>query len=125
MKVCRGGGELPYEINKHVERLHRYLPFDASYDQIYEENRHSDDSLELDTAALRYLKEVLTDGPCLILLTSDAGHGKTHLCSRLIHEYLGYNAEATRKAVREWGDGRVLEPDESLTGRRKLGIYKY
>jgi hypothetical protein len=118
------GGELPYEVNKHVERLHRYLPFDASFDQIYEENRHSDDSLELDTAALRYLKAVLTDGPRLILLTGDAGHGKTHLCSRLIHEYLGYTPDATRKAVRECGDGRILEPAETHSDRQRLRLYK-
>ena len=33
------------QINDHVERLHRYLPFDASFDQIYEENRTARDSL--------------------------------------------------------------------------------
>lgn len=115
---------MPYEINNHVERLHRFLPFDASYDQIYEENRRSDDSLELDTAALRYLTEVLTEAPQLILLTGDAGHGKTHLCSRLIHGYLGYTAEATREAVRQFGDGRVLEPCETRPESRNLRIYK-
>ena len=115
---------MPYQVNKHVERLHRYLPFDVSFDQIYEENRQPDDSLELDTAALRYLKKVLIDNPRLILLTGDAGHGKTHLCSRLVSEYLGYSPQDTRKAIRDHGEGSVLRPHESRPNSRNLRVYK-
>jgi hypothetical protein len=115
---------LPFKINHHVERLHRYLPFDASHDQIYEENRHPDDSLEIETRALVYLKNALGDGAGVVILTGDAGHGKTHLCSRLIRDHLGYNAEAARETIRERCDGRVLEPSPTQGGGRRLRIFK-
>ncbi|WP_406815125.1 hypothetical protein [Mycobacterium sp. M23085] len=115
---------MAFKINPHVERLHRYLPFDASHDQIYEENRHPDDSLEIETRALAYLKKVLGDGAGLVILTGDAGHGKTHLCSRLIRDHLGYDPETARRTIREHCDGRVLEPSTAQGGRQRLRIFK-
>lgn len=115
---------MPYHVNTHVERLHRYLPFDASHDQIYEENRHSGDSLEIQTRALVYLTRVLEEGAKLVILTGDAGHGKTHLCNRLIRTYLGYTPEAARETVRQRCDGRPLVADPSIAQRRPLRIFK-
>ncbi|WP_270933283.1 hypothetical protein [Falsiroseomonas oryzae] len=115
---------MAFEINDHVERLHRYLPFDVSFDQIYEENRTARDSLEIETRALRYLAAVLGDEPTLIVLTGDAGHGKTHLCNRILREHLGYDEAAARRAVREACDGRRLEPLELRQGARALRIFK-
>ena len=115
---------MPYLTNDHVDRLHRYLPFDASHDQIYEENRRPGDSLEIETRALVYLKQVITDQTGLIILTGDAGHGKTHLCSRLIKDYLGYDPELARTTVRERCDGRELQPVAEFSGRRTLRIFK-
>src|SRR6185312_7844255 len=101
---------MSFQINDHVERLHRYLPFDVSFDQIYEENRTARDSLEIATRALGYLVGILREEPVLIVLTGDAGHGKTHLCNRVLREHLGYNESAARAAVRQECDGRRLEP---------------
>lgn len=115
---------MPYLTNDHVDRLHRYLPFDASHDQIYEENRRPGDSLEIETRALAYLKKAITDQTGLIILTGDAGHGKTHLCSRLIRDHLGYDPELARTTVREHCDGRKLQPIADLSGRRILKIFK-
>jgi type II secretory pathway predicted ATPase ExeA len=75
---------MPNRTNFHVQRLHRFLPFDPSHEQIYEEYQKSEDSLELETEALNYLLTILPKAPRLVVLTGDAGHGKTHLCRRLI-----------------------------------------
>nr|MDT0524496.1 hypothetical protein [Streptomyces sp. DSM 41633] len=91
---------------------------------IYEENRHPGDSLEIETRALTYLKDVLNEGAGLVILTGDAGHGKTHLCSRLIRDHLGYDPEAAREAIRERCDGRMLEPAPPQGDRRRLRIFK-
>lgn len=115
---------MAFQINDHVERLHRYLPFDASFDQIYEENRTARDSLEIETHALRYLTRILSEAPGLIVLTGDAGHGKTHLCNRILREHLGYDETTARQAVRERCDGRRLEPKEPDAGVRALRIFK-
>ena len=68
------------KINKHVSRLNRFLPFSAEHDQIYEEYQQSDDSLSIQTAALKYLQRAVGDGAKIVILTGDAGHGKTYLC---------------------------------------------
>ena len=115
---------MPYLTNNHVDRLHRYLPFDASHDQIYEENRVSGDSLEIETRALVYLKQVINDKTGLIILTGDAGHGKTHLCSRLIKDHLGYTSDLARTTVRERCDGGELKPVEEFAHKRTLRIFK-
>ncbi|UTP40560.1 hypothetical protein M9M90_05085 [Phenylobacterium sp. LH3H17] len=113
---------MAYQINTHVQRLHRYLPFDASFDQIYEENRNVGDSLEIETRALHYLKTVLADTARLVILTGDAGHGKTHLCNRVLREVLGYSADAARTAIKHACDGRLLMSDRP--GGRPLRVFK-
>ena len=35
--------------------------------------------------------------PECLTLTGDAGHGKTHLCRRLLQDYLGYNEDEARE----------------------------
>ena len=85
--------------NSHVSRLHRYLPFTPAHDQIYEEYQRSEDTLNLPTKALGYLCDVVERGARLILLTGDAGHGKTHLCRRLIQEHLSYDETEARKLI--------------------------
>lgn len=121
------GGEttqMPNQNSPHVQRLHRYLPFDPSFDQIYEENRHAKDTLELTTRALVYLQTVLEHSPGLVILTGDAGHGKTHLCGRIIKDYLGYSTEESRKALRTSCNGEKLVPAEEHDSGKPLQIYK-
>jgi hypothetical protein len=114
-----------YQVNPHVERLHRYLPFDPLHDQIYEENRRPGESLEIETRALEYLDDVVSRPETrLVILTGDAGHGKTHLCSRVIRGHLGYDGETTRETIRERCDGQALEPASGVPSARKLRIFK-
>src|SRR5262245_22415011 len=92
-------------INGHVERLHRYLPFSPDHDQIYEEYQRTEDSLNIDTQALRYVLNAVRTRARLIVLTGDAGHGKTHLCRRLIQDHLGYNEDEARRLINTACDG--------------------
>ena len=91
--------QLEEKRNSHVDRLHRYLPFSPIMDQIFEEHTSSADSLNLETKAHGYLLSVVNSGARLIILTGDAGHGKTHLCRRLIERHLGYSENAARSLI--------------------------
>lgn len=116
---------MPNQNSLHVQRLHRYLPFDPSFDQIYEENRHSKDTLELTTKALVYLKNILVKNPpTLIILTGDAGHGKTHLCARIIKDYLGHSSEDSGEILRSRCNGEMLQFAGGENADKPLQIYK-
>lgn len=94
------------KTNAHVERLQRYLPFNPAHDQIYEEYQNSKDSLSLDTKALKYLVQSMNNlETSLIILTGDAGHGKTHLCRRLLEEHHGYSQDEARGLINSECDG--------------------
>lgn len=94
------------ETNQHVSRLNRFLPFDADYDYLFQEYVEPDGQLALPTEALSYLQdEVLVPERRLIVLTGDAGHGKTYLCAKLL-EHFGLSAVDAAKALRELCDGR-------------------
>lgn len=110
------------KINGHVERLHRYLPFSPSHDQIYEEYQRTDDTLNLETKALKYLVNAVRSGAKLVILTGDAGHGKTHLCRRLIESYFGYTQEQAREMINVSCDGLSLIG--CGMGKIPLRIYK-
>lgn len=72
------------EINKHVQRIRRYQPFDVgTLESIYEQ---ADGAQALfPVVTLGYLEEVI-ERPATktIVLTGDAGHGKTSLCASLL-----------------------------------------
>lgn len=106
---------MPENKNAHVYRMARFLPFDPSHDQIYEEYQVARDSLNLDTAAFDYVLNAAKAGAHVIVLTGDAGHGKTHLCRRIIESFLGYNEEEARKLINEACDGRQVIKDKSGT----------
>jgi hypothetical protein len=110
------------ERNGHVDRLHRYLPFSPSHDQIYEEYQSSEDALNLKTEALDYLEGAINSGAKLIILTGDAGHGKTHLCRRLLEKHFDYSQEEAREIINELCDGNALIGVN--TGKAPLRIYK-
>jgi hypothetical protein len=116
---------MPKTINNHVERLHRYLPFSPNHDQIYEEYQREEDSLNLDTLALRYLKDAASSSASLVILTGDAGHGKTHLCRRLLQDHLGYSELDARKLINEKCDGsQHIEATKEKAGAIPLRIFK-
>ncbi len=117
--------------NGHVERLHRFLPFSPIMEQIYEEFTDSKDSMDLETVALEYLRRVVTLPEArLVILTGDAGHGKTHLCRRLLEEHLGEGGRTDIKArakdlINSACDGsRSISSSPEKPHRRPLRIYK-
>lgn len=116
---------MPENKNPHVDRMARYLPFDPSHDQIYEEYQVARDSLNLDTVAYKYVLDAAQSGAHLIVLTGDAGHGKTHLCRRVIQSLLGYDESDARKLINESCDGRqIIQPKEGAQSVRALRIFK-
>lgn len=114
------------KINKHVTRMNRHLPFSPKHDQIYEEYQNDSDTLDIETKALNYLLKAVRGGAKLIILTGDAGHGKTHLCRRLIQEYLGYDKPGeARKILLEQCDGtKKIGPSNSSEEKLSLIIHK-
>lgn len=116
---------MPENNNPHVDRMARYLPFDPSHDQIYEEYQVARDSLNLDTVAFRYVLDAAQSGAHLIVLTGDAGHGKTHLCRRVIESLLGYDEREARKLINESCDGRqIIQPKDAGLPTKALRIFK-
>jgi hypothetical protein len=103
----------------------RYLPFDPSHDQIYEEYQVASDSLNLDTVAFDYVSRAARSGAQIIVLTGDAGHGKTHLCRRIIEDLLGYDEEEARRLINEECEGRqVIHQRDAETAGHSLRIFK-
>jgi hypothetical protein len=116
---------MPENRNSHVDRLNRFLPFSPSHDQIFEEFQKSGDSLDLDTRALSYTMDAIRDGARLIVLTGDAGHGKTHLCRRILQELLGYDENEARVLINEQCDGRhVIRLRDVVSGSPALRVFK-
>lgn len=112
-------------VNKHVSRMGRYLPFSPTHDQIYEEYQRSDDALNLGTLALEYIKNMAASNAQVIVLTGDAGHGKTHLCRRLLEDHLGYTEDEARTLINEKCDGaNAIGHADGATDTRPLRIYK-
>jgi hypothetical protein len=103
----------------------RFLPFDPSHDQIYEEYQVAKDSLNLDTVAYEYVLNAARSGAHVIVLTGDAGHGKTHLCRRVIGSFLGYEEEEARSLINEACDGKqTIKPKNEASDVRALRIFK-
>lgn len=103
-------------INSHVTRLLRFLPFSSAHDQIYEEFQTGEDNLDLATVAIDYAIEAIRNGAKCVILTGDAGHGKTHMCRRLLEKgLLGYNAEQARKLLQTSCDAQfAIQPADGF-----------
>jgi hypothetical protein len=111
--------------NSHVVRLHRFLPFSAAHDQIYEEYQTGEDNLDLETVAISYAANAIRSGARCVILTGDAGHGKTHMCRRLLEgELLGYSSDKARRYLQESCDGSVVIPPEDGSSSPILRIHK-
>ncbi|MEB8343917.1 P-loop NTPase family protein [Streptomyces endophyticus] len=121
---------MPLEVNKHVERIRRYQPFDVdTSEMIYELQADWTQSL-FPVVTLNYLLEAI-ERPATrtIVLTGDAGHGKTSLCASLLGELQVDEEPVTpevRKAVfRELsGVGDAGRPIGQTRGGRPLYILK-
>lgn len=114
-----------YKNNSHVLRLNRHLPFSSAHDQIYEEYQKDGDTLDINTKALQYLIEAVNRGAKLIVLTGDAGHGKTHLCRRLLEEYFQFESSEARKLLLSSCDGATqIQNNKLATLKKPLRIHK-
>lgn len=112
-------------INSHIVRLHRFLPFSAAHDQIYEEYQTGEDNLDLDTVAISYAADAIKAGARCVILTGDAGHGKTHMCRRLIESgLLGHDPETARKYLLDACDGASAIPPARGVDCLPLRIHK-
>lgn len=76
---------MPLEVNKHVQRIRRYQPFDVdTSEMIYELQADWTQSL-FPVVTLDYLLDAIERPKTrTIVLTGDAGHGKTSLCASLL-----------------------------------------
>lgn len=92
------------EVNTHVTRLRRFQPFHPdSAELVYEQSDPKEPGFE--TVALGHLESIVEDPRIrIIVLTGDAGHGKTSLCARLL-ERLGSTPTEAASLIRAQGDG--------------------
>ena len=114
---------MPFKVNNHVELLAGHVPFGARSGELYEERAQElEDGVE--TTAKRYVEQLTTDPQVsLIILTGDAGHGKTHLCRRLVEGY-GYEARAALDKMTADPDGKEPIFPVERNDRRPLRIVK-
>lgn len=93
------------EVNSHVERMGRFQPFSASSaDAVHEQGDPGPRGFP--TAAFQHVLATIESPQVrVVVLTGDAGHGKTHLCAKLLEELGIKSAEAHRLIVHE-ADGR-------------------
>jgi hypothetical protein len=90
--------------NPHVDRLNRYQPIDADFNAIYFEG--ADHSIDLSTQVFNTLVEqVRRPEVSVVVLTGDAGHGKTHLCAKLLAELSGVTIGDVAGTINEDGYG--------------------
>lgn len=116
---------LELKINSHVTRMNRHLPFTPAHDQIYEEYQKDTDTLDIETKALTYLLSAVNGGAKLIVLTGDAGHGKTHLCRRLLEKYLECTSAKARELLLSSCDGTArISGDGHTSLKTPLKIHK-
>jgi len=116
---------LELKINSHVTRMNRHLPFTTSGDQIFEEYQKDTDTLDIETRAQSYLLHAVESCAQLIILTGDAGHGKTHLCRRLLEKHFSYSPSKARELLLNCCDGTMKIKDEnSVPNKKSLRIHK-
>lgn len=116
---------MPANINSHIVRLHRFLPFSAAHDQIYEEYQTGEDRLDLDTISIEYTAAAIRAGARCIVLTGDAGHGKTHMCRRLLEgSLLGHSSDVARQHLLENCNATVSIPPAVGVNSPRLRIHK-
>ncbi|WP_457188725.1 hypothetical protein [Nocardioides sp. P5_E3] len=107
------------EINQHVARLRRFQPFQTdSAELVYEHTDPNEPHFE--TATLQFLADLIEQSTVrLVVLTGDAGHGKTSLCARLL-ERLGHEPQQALTMIRELGT--ATEPIATTRSGRELRL---
>ena len=96
------------EVNPHVKRLRQFQPFQPdSAELVYEQSDPREKRYE--TVALGYLALLVEEpGVKMIVLTGDAGHGKTSLCAKLLERF-GMDADTAAEAIRDTANMHVIE----------------
>ena len=117
-------------VNNHVSKLGRFLTFksgDLAYaERALSKDKDGKDRLEkmetIETRAVGTLVS-LTEQPStrVVVLTGDAGHGKTHLCRVAIERVVGIDAHRALRKLVDYGDGS--RPVERV-GARDLYVIK-
>ncbi|MFE2044127.1 hypothetical protein ACFXAZ_24995 [Streptomyces sp. NPDC059477] len=76
---------MPLEVNKHVQRIRRYQPFDVDASEMVYELQADWTQPQFPVVTLDYLLNAIERQTTkTIVLTGDAGHGKTSLCASLL-----------------------------------------
>jgi len=79
--------ELEYRQLERVKQLRRFLPLDANAENLFEEHLTTDQRLQYQTVTLGFIQKlVAAEQRVVIVLTGNAGHGKTHMCRRLLEQ---------------------------------------
>ncbi|WP_410664410.1 hypothetical protein [Amycolatopsis sp. lyj-84] len=111
-----------FEVNGHVERMGRFQPFNAkSADSVYEQGDPTERSFT--TAAFQHVLNIVDEPSVrIVVLTGDAGHGKTHLCALLLQK-CGLESREAHRLIQNEAMG---DRDLTLTpvSKRPLRIVK-
>ncbi|MGW7259255.1 hypothetical protein [Streptomyces sp. NPDC054834] len=106
---------MPLEVNKHVQRIRRYQPFDVdASEMIYEQADQADRTQSpYPVVTLEYLVSAIEQPTTkTIVLTGDAGHGKTSLCANLLAE-LRMGGESVPSDVRRTVFNELLKDGDA------------
>jgi len=121
---------MPLEVNKHVQRIRRYQPFDADTSEMVYELQADWARPQYVVVTLQYLLNAIEQPSTkTIVLTGDAGHGKTSLCANLLTELMSeteVSAAEVRKSVFRELDrfGDASGPISRTRSGRRLYILK-
>lgn len=108
---------LAYRQLERVKQIHRFLPLNANAENLFEEHLAENQRLRYETRTIAYLKRLIAKSRrCVIVLTGNAGHGKTHMCFRLLEGAVGSEGISTLLADIEGSKGWAI-PDASLPVR--------
>ncbi|GAB2566489.1 ATP-binding protein [Kribbella endophytica] len=107
------------EVNQHVAKLRRFQPFQTdSAELVYEHTNPNDPHFE--AVALEFLTDLIERPEVrLIVLTGDAGHGKTSLCARLLQR-LGRDPVEAHQTIRDLDTS--AEPIAKTVGGRDIRL---
>lgn len=111
-----------HSVNSHVKRLKRHVSFDPNSNVLYDEKvRDNDSRVQIPTLARYHVEDLLRlPEVALIVLTGDAGHGKTHLCRQILQQDYGQPEEAIFRALDT--PGMAVEPTSVGEGLRPIRV---
>jgi hypothetical protein len=113
---------MEFNVNNHVDRLHKFLPFGPSISEIIAELTSEAQKLDIKTKAIDFVIDVLKKKPKLVILTGNAGHGKTYICQKILTDYLNLDRiEALKEIQKNSLAGKGIQNAE---GHLSVKIYK-